>query len=246
MSIAEQLKELAYRRYALTQEIYAINSQMLIRYEQLFLAAAKGEVNLDEVCKYLNDRDERILRKSLPELSKTSSMAKTHTIPDPVQPEPPIQQVPENVVQEPLEINSEDIKPVNVVNPSENNATSSTSQSSNDDDDVDDKPSRPPITFPPQPLSFEDQVIDIKRSERYKRSVETNKKNLDDYKIRILNVTTDKREEYKKRNISVLSDKIKNMKQEPTSKDPGTYLSNQITLTFYENCLQALNDLSDT
>ena len=271
MNIVEKIKELGYRRYALVQEIQAINSHLLIQYEQLFLAASRGEVDVTIAAKYLNDRDEQLLKKFMPVLSEASSVVKSHQEKQ-QEPGQQKQQEPEQTgrpesnfpprhvantipVEEPLSTESQPSTPNSLVVDSQNIqpivAKDPVSvKKSDDDDDVDDKT---PITKPipesetPQSstkeTSFEESVEKIKESAKYKLNLEMNEKNINDYKKRIEGLSDEKKFKYKKQNLPLLTEKIKNMEKAEVSKDPSQYLANQITLSFYKECLKCLETI---
>ena len=107
----EKIQELAFRRFNLINELQHINTQLLVQYEMLMMAAAKGQpVDINAIAKVLNDSDIHAVKSRMPVLSKLSQAPVQNT---PVQEEVKVNPIVEDV------IDSSNVKP-HITDPDEN------------------------------------------------------------------------------------------------------------------------------
>jgi hypothetical protein len=252
----QKIKELALRRFNLIQEVHNINAQLLVQYEGLMIAATKGQLDVKALENLLSDRDATVLKRSMPNISemtppqqpvqhehspqsiqRSAGVQQDEVSPQSIQRSAGVQYEvsPQSIqrsagVQYEVSPQSAPIENTSLTEPAVIDSSNVRPVKSNqdDDDDIDDKAPSP---------TWDEQIQQIKRSENYLKSVQTNADNLNKVRNTFMQKTEDQKVDYRTKNVPILTAELLKYKKIDVSKDPKLAVATELNIQFYKDYL---------
>lgn len=219
---AEKILELAYRRFNLINELQHINSQLLIQYETIVIEASKGQVDISAIAKVLTEADIHAVKSRMPVLSKATpaqtapAQEVTTSTSSTVQEEVKVNPVIEDV------IDSSNVKP-HITDP---------------DEDVDDKANIKDKAT--EDIEWTRKIAEIKQSENYLLSIQSNKTSVDNAKKKYDEMSDDKKLDFRTKNVPIITKRISELSKTNTTKDPKTAVANELAIQYYKDYLSCI------